>query len=235
MEGVGDVGVGVGASGEAEGVGGGVAGGVGVVVAEVVVVLAGFGVMVLAGEPERAVGRALSGAVWGVPQRVVVGWWVIWPSGVMSSVGVPMRSVMMAWNCWSYQAWSGSSLSLPVGWVWVRWVRGVKVPGSVVPGGDVAGGGVPGLGEGGAVPGEPGLFGHLSVGGHDVGVGGVAGEALLGHPAAEGVVRVAPVGAVGGADTAEVVVGVPGVGPGPGLAGQEFAVALGEAPGRSWA
>jgi hypothetical protein len=49
--GVGDVDVGVGCGGQAEGVGGEVAGGCGVVVAVVVVVQAGFGVSVLAGEP----------------------------------------------------------------------------------------------------------------------------------------------------------------------------------------
>jgi hypothetical protein len=49
--GVGDVGVGVGCWGESEAVGGEVAGGCGVVVAVVVVVQAGFGVSVLAGEP----------------------------------------------------------------------------------------------------------------------------------------------------------------------------------------
>jgi hypothetical protein len=48
--GVGDVGVGVGCGGQAEGVGGEVAGGCGVVVAVVVVVESGFGVVVLAGE-----------------------------------------------------------------------------------------------------------------------------------------------------------------------------------------
>ena len=45
----------------------------------------------------------------------------------------------------------------------------------------------------------------------------VGGEALFGDPAAEGVVEVAPGGAVGGDDGGEAVFGVPGVVPGVGL------------------
>ncbi len=71
-EGIGDVGVGV---------GGVVAGGFGVVVAEVVVVGAGFPVVVLAGEPRGAVDVTTVGGCWvgapqggpGVPGELAVG------------------------------------------------------------------------------------------------------------------------------------------------------------------
>src|SRR5882757_4819316 len=214
-----DVRVLVGGGGQTERVRADVAGGLGVVVAEVVVVEAGFGVGVLTGEPQRARGGAavrLLRSGRRAPQRGAAlpdelsvagqefggGAGDVGDDGEETDVDVGL----------------GEAVDIVPGRAVFDLGQRIRRVRLVVPGGGPAvGRGL--LGEARAVPGEGGLLGDRAVG----------GEAVLGRAAAEGVIGVAPVRSVGGGDAGEAVFGVPVVGPAAGLSVEQTCGAADEA------
>src|SRR5690606_21232685 len=196
---------------QAQRVGGGVAAGLGVVVAEVVVVEAGLGVVVLAGEAERGVGTAVTGPGRGAPERAPGA-----PGDVARRVDAERGGADEV----------GGDGEEPPGDLLLAVVGPEDALGLGEGDGD---GGVRGEGRRGrdvtllvglvaglfargeAVPGEPGLLGHT---------GAVGRQALFRDAAAQRVVAVGPAGAVGGGDGGEAVLRVPRVAPGVGLAGE---------------
>ncbi len=238
-QGVGDVGVGVGCGGQAEGVGGVVAGGLGVVVAMIVVVCAGFGVVILAGETQRAVDVLAGGRLMDAPQR---------GPGLPGKLPVGVNEFgRRADQIGDDGVEPGVEPRLPGGVVVISGVvtAGLAARSRVgrvafglgerpetarlpVPAGDpgrriVRSGVVVLFGEHHAVPGEHDPFDHPAIIGGTISA--IAAEALLGDPPTERVVPVTPAPAVRGGHTGEPIVGIPAVAPGTRLPRQPLVLA----------
>ncbi len=190
----------------------------------VVVVQAGFGVVVLAGETQWAVevtgGRWWAGAPQGapgLPGEVAVG--VDQFGGGTDEVGDngvelgieprllgPVVTSFATWNILGQAAFGLGERA--------------EAAGFPVPGRDArrqtVGGGVVLFGEDDAVPGEVNLFDHGCI---------VVAEALFGDPAAERVIGIAPALTVRGAHPGQPVLAVPAVPPGPRPRRQPFLLA----------
>jgi hypothetical protein len=181
---IGYIGVWAGCCQQAERIRGAVSAGTGIVVSVVVIVVAGFRVVVLAGETDRAVDAVCTDIGCGTPER---------------GPNLPRRSAVGSdefGGCASEVGDDGVEVLVVFGLVDLA-DRG-EGAGCVLPGSRVSIGDL--FDQGFAVPGEVDLLSD----GCAVGI-----EALLGDASAKGVVAVAPPGAVRGGDGGEVVFAVP--------------------------
>lgn len=195
-----DVRIGIRSGWQAEGVGTDISSGFGIVVAEVVVVEAGFGVKVLAGKAQRSVGGAVGCPGSGTPQ---------------SASCVPGDLTLLI-DEFTRSAGEVSDDREEAGVDFL--LRGVGRPDAFGLGYGAQSLVVPSEGEGvgqaqgccglfaksGAVPGEVDAFDDRFA---------IGGQAQFGCAAAERIVGVAPTGAVRGRDLGEAVFGVPFVAP----------------------